>query len=265
MLFGRQVVVQIGERGKEGSSWGGLRVTFRIKHTSSGTPNEATLEVYNWGDEAVEQLRADGTVVRLLAGYEAPRLLFVGTPTPDGVTQTDDGGDVVTKVQATDGGRELTGGQLNLSFGTPTTVDQLLSAAADELGLPEGQIDIPNNPRLEQGATLSGPVRDVLDRISEMAGAQWSIQDGKLRLLEDEDTGREVAEYSSEAGTLIGSPEKLDEGLKVRTLLDPDQRPGHRFKLDHDKHGGLWRARQVVFDGDSWGGNFYSDIKATPA
>lgn len=264
--FGRQTVIQVGKPGNPGKSWTDLRVDFRVKHQSGRNPNSAKIEVYNWGDDTISLLERGDAVVRLLAGYSVPSILFAGEPRRNGVTVKDDGPDTVTKIEADDGGRAFKNSRLSVSYGNPTNVQKLVETAASQLGLPRGQIQVPENPELSQGVSLEGPTRNVLDRIAEMAGAEWSIQDRRLRLIEKGgDTGREVAKLSADGGTLIGRPQKKDNGAVIKTFLKPEMRPKDRFVVEDDRYGGTWRAEKLTHEGSKWTDKFHTNIKAVKA
>jgi len=267
--FGRQAVLQVGQPGSKGREWRDLRIAFDVQHTRGRSPNSATIRVYNLSEASIAAFRRDGALVRLLAGYEpeAPQLIFQGTVVDGGLEEKKKTVDRILKVEAQDGGRAIKSTRLNYAATTASNYRQVVERLAGKLdGIDVGRIDVPNDVELPRGAHISGPARDVLDRIAEGAGADWSIQDGKLRLIaKGDDTGQRGALFSSTKGNLVGEPTKTDSGVEVTGLLVPSLRPGDRFKLESAARTGIYRARGVQFQGDNWTGKkFYVKTTGVP-
>lgn len=253
-LFGRQVVVQFGQPGEKGRSYTGLRVRFRVDMNRGGSPNKALIDVWNLGDEAVALLQEPGVVVRLLAGYDVPRLLFAGDPIKNGVRSQRQGPDRILHVEAADGLRAYQTARVNVSFATETTLEQVLDEVATQLGLPLGSIRYESDLRFPHGITLVGAAREVLDRLAVATETEWSIRDGTLQIVgRDSDTGETAIRVSSAKGfrNLIGAPTRTDKGVEVTTLLDPSIRPGRVVQLESEQFNGLYVVRDVRFEGDS--------------
>lgn len=262
-LFGRQVILQIGTAGNPGKSFRELRVSFRVDMTRAGTPNEAKIAIYNVNEDSISLAQQPGAIIRLLAGYDVPRLIFRGSPVANGVKLTKQGPDRVMSIEAQDGGRELAGARLNVSFSTPTTLRQVFDEVARQLGLPTGTIRLKEDAiSYPNGITLTGPVRDVLDRLALSTGSHAFVRDGVLYFLEADGSTPEVAiEFSTERGNLIGSPTPKDKGVEVTALLEPSIRPGRPFVLRSRRYDGVYIARDVTFVGDSgWDQAFYTIV-----
>ena len=251
-LFKRQVFLQIGPAGEVGKSFAGFRIGFTVKMSASSTPNTATLEAYNLNDATLALAQRSDCVVRLLAGYDVPRLLFQGNPVKDGVRKERKGVDNVLTIEASDGGKAYKEARVSVGFATATTLRQVFDAVAVQTGLPSGTIRIPENVSFPHGITLAGNARDVLDRLALASGSQWFVRDGALQFVGvGEDTGEQAIVFSSAAGNLIGSPTKKDGGVSVKALLAPTLRPGKVFKVESRDLSGFYTATDVEFTGDS--------------
>lgn len=262
-LFGRKVILEIGEPGGEARRWDHLRISGRVEKTPGRGPNTCVLEVYNPSAVTVALAQARGVVVRVLAGYDVPRLLFVGTVNRGGAAFERQGPDGVLTIEATDGGRRFQEAHVNESFGREMSLEQVFGVLADRLGVPLGAVRLSDDVRF-QGVTLVGPVRNALDELCDSLGVQWSVQDGALQVLADgDDTGEAVVVVSSKNGNLIGTPTPQDNGLEVTALLDGRLRPGRRFVLESERYNGVYRARDVmhVFD-TGWDSAFHTVITA---
>lgn len=267
MLWGRHVTLQIGQPGETGRSFSGLRISFRVKQTIDATPNSASIQAFNVSDQSVAELQRPGAVVRLIAGYDVPRLLFVGDPIPYGVRFERRGADRVLSIEAQDGSRRYRGAFVNVSIRRPTTLGEAFDAVAEQIGLPQGSIRGVDRAReLPDGVTFTGNARDVMDRIARMSDADWTITDGAIDVIpRGGDTGERAVVFSVEQGNLIGSPKRTEQGVEVVGLLEPTMRPGRPFVVRSRELSGAFVAREVTHTGDSgYSPEFYTSIVGVP-
>lgn len=266
-LFGRQVVLQLGTEGNPGRSFRDLRVSFRVDMSRTLTANTCALVAYNLSPESVALAQQPGAIVRLLAGYDVPRLIFRGNPIRNGVTQTKQGPDRLLQIEAQDGGRQLAAARVNVVFKTQTTLAQVLDEVGRQLGLPTGTIRIDGTAiTYPNGVTLVGPARDVLDRLALSTSSDFLVRDGALHVIpSDGDTGEQAIRFSVAQGNLIGSPKATDDGIEIVGLLEPSMRPGRPFVVESDGFDGVYVARDVVFLGDSgWDQAYYVQVRGRP-
>lgn len=263
-LFGRKVIVEIGEAGGVARRFTNLRIAGRVDKSPQSGPNTAVLEIYNPSPDSIALAQTSRAVVRVLAGHDVPRLLFVGTVIRNGARIEQAGPDRILTVEAMDGGRNYQEAHVNESFSSTATMEQVLGALAERLGVQLGAVSVGDNVQFPRGLTLTGPARTVLDELAASIGAQWSIQDGALQVLSDaEDTGEAVVLVSSSTGNLIGTPKVGSEGLEITALLDGRLRPGRRLVLESKNFNGVYRAREVqhVFDA-GWDSSFHTTVVA---
>jgi len=268
--FGRNTVLEaLRPGGGDSRAWtDDFRIKLSVTHSREPSQNSAKVSVWNLTDASVDYLRNDDNTFRLLAGYSTPRQLFVGQAKRGGIRARSKGPERVVELELADGNQALKRTYLNKTFATGTKISRVVKYVARQTGLPESQIQIPDDVRLDQGVTLGGTSDRVLARLSEAAGADFWVQDGQIKFLKKrDDTGIEAAEFSVENGSLIGSPEPGERGsVKFKGLLRPKLRPGDLLQVVHNRYGGVWRARDVKFVGDSgYGSPFYVTVTARPA
>lgn len=265
-LFGRQVILQLGTEGGTGKSFEGFRVTFDVKMSKSSTPNSAVIEAYNLNPASIALAQDPAAVVRLFVGYDVPRQIFQGNPITNGVRLDRRGPDRVLRLELQDGGRAWQDARVSISYSTSTTLRQVYDAISAQLALPAGTVRIAEDFTFPQGITLSGPVREVLDRLATSTSAEWFIRDGAIQWIgSGEDTGEQAVVFSAAAGNLVGSPVPKDNGVEVTALLAPSLRPGKVFSLESEDYNGLYVAGDVGFKGDSgWDRPFYVTTSGTP-
>lgn len=258
-LFGRQVLLTLSNEDGQGKAFPGFRVVFDVKMSTSSTPNTAVIEAYNLNPASVALAQEPSSVIELSVGYDVPRLIFRGNPTKDGVRSERRGVDRVLHIEAQDGGRAFKEARVNVSFSTSTTLQQVTDEIARQMGLPTGTLRIPGGVTFPHGITLTGPARDVLDRLASSYASEWYIRDGALQFLgAGEDTGEQAILFSADSGNLIGSPTKKDDGVEVTGLLTPSLRPGKPFRVQSRDINGDFTATDVSFRGDSgWDRPFY--------
>lgn len=267
MILKRQIIVELGVPGELARRFTDLRISGKVERSSASGPNVASVTLINPGRDTIALAQQQGAVVRVLAGYDVPRLLFVGDVNKGGATVEQQGPDRVLTLEAQDGGRALREARVERSFSGEVSAEQVLGVVADAMGLPLGAVNLPDTLRWPRGLSLSGAARDVLNEVTESLGVRWSVQDGALQVLADsEDTGELAVRVAAETGNLIGSPKPLDNGLEVTALLDGRIRPGRRFVVASREFNGVYRAREVTHSFDSgWDNSFYTIVTGIEA
>lgn len=265
MLFGRQVILQIGDETGAGTEYPGFRVRFRVDMSSGAEPNKAVIEMYGAGDEVAALAQKEDSIVRLLAGYTVPSQIFRGNPISGGTVLAKQGPEWVLHIEAQDGQRQWKAGRISVAYSTDTTSDQVFDALADALGVARGSIRFPSDYRLSQGAVLVGNARDMMDDLCRSLGATWSIIDGALTVYPvDGDTGETAIVFSEANGNLITAKKTL-EGCEIVGLLEPAMRPGRLAQVEGAQVSGLFVADAVSFEGDSgYDTPFYVSVKGKP-
>lgn len=264
-LFGRQVLLEFGLAGERGRRFRDLAVTFQVEMTDTSVPHTATIEARNLGPDSIALLQRSGVVLRLLVGYDAPRLIFQGEPVKGGVEERLEGTDRVLKVMAQDGGRAWRETRLSVSYTTGTTLGQAFDEVASQLGLPRGTVQAQRDISFPRGLVLQGPARTVLDALAEASDARWYINDGVLHVVPR--TG-EITEsavvFSARAGNLIGSPTRKDNSVEVKGLIAPSLRPGKPFRVESALISGDYVATEVAFVGGNYEDDFYVRVRGRP-
>lgn len=263
MLWGRRVILQFGTAGDPGRSIEGLRVSFRVVMTDGSEPNKASVQAYNLSRASAALLERDDCVVRLLAGYDAPRQIFQGQIAKGGLQIERNGVDRIARIEAQDGGRSLAWAHIALSIAGPTTTEAVWTAIVAELGLAVGSVEWGAPVRYTAGWAHVGSAKRAIDALAASAGSRWYIRDGVLTVVPLTGATAETALGLSVAnGNLIGAPVPTDVGVKVTSLLDASARPGRRFVVQgSERADGRYIATDVEHIGDSgWSREFYTTL-----
>lgn len=286
-LFDREIVLDIGTRriasrdATTGERKPILRVQFKIERTLQPEPNTADVSIFNLAKESRASIQEKGIPTEIEAGYFG-NISLISKGDLDYGSTVRTGTDWVTTFQATDGGRQYRRARVNLSFDAGTLIGDVLKTAADQLGLGLGNVaaeiakGIPRGTSLQyvKGLVLSGQASKEFSKIVKRAGFEWSIQDGQIQFTRPGQVlDPNEAIVLNQATGLIGSPEQGEKGLiKARSLLQPGLQPGKRVLIQagpRDASGvpeidAFFKVEKTIFSGDTWGGDWYSDIEARP-
>lgn len=265
-LFGREFIIDVGLPGKVGKRFKGLDMKAAITMKAGQDPNEGRVTITNPAPATIDILRQPGVLVRVLAGYDEPLLVFQGDPVEGGVEIKREKTDRIAVIEAQDGGRGYRLGRVNISFSKAIPITQAFEEAVNSMGLAVGQVALDPRQRIPAGFTMYGPARKELDRFAQMAGGDWTIRDGLVSIIRAGQTsGERAIVFSATNGNLIGSPKLADEGeVEVKALLEPSMRPYKPFRVVSDQITGFFRAEEVKFDITSRRNENYVIIKGSP-
>ena len=260
-----------------------FHITFTVEQTSESNANTATISVYNINADSRQFVSQDKLIIALFAGYgPTPELLFQGTSDDDKTVVAREGADILTSFQVGDGRTEMKNAIVNKSFASGVGLRQIINTAVEALGLgTDPKISDLTDESFENGITMSGSAKEILDKYVKKQGLEWSIQNGVLEIkrptssVTDETVvlenlfltggnvqGREFTQFLSGTG-LIGIPEKREKcGIQFTALLNPKIRPGRIVQIKTNRPGfefdGSFVIRKAQHSGDNYRGPWYT-------
>lgn len=251
-----------------------LDVAFSIERSLKPEPNTAEIQVWNLNANHRSQLEetkgeaGQRVPVSVEAGYEGGfATLFVGTMRT--VFTAREGPDLVTTFQTGDGEKEYQRSRINLSIAPATPNASIMQQITKALGIGEGNIAtatpfLLSAPLLlPQGGVLSGSASQIMTRVAQSLGFEWSIQEGALQLLQARSPVAAAAVLLTPATGLVGSPSMDNEGiLTAQALLIPDLFPGRLLVLESERLSGSYRIEKCVYSGNTAGPDWYVDLEA---
>ncbi len=274
LLFGRTYRLQIDDLEIDPRIEAdlGLRVTFRVERSTDKEHNKAEVEVYNLGQKTRDRLTNHNVTMKFEAGYQNQLgLVFTGNIIPSGVSHIKQGPDWVSKFQAGDGENGLRTSRVNESFGPNTRLTHVIEKLAGKfqgVSVDKAKARIKKGDfsgafkEFAGGFNAAGELRTEFDRTMKTAGLTWSIQNGELQLLEEDETTQELAFEVGPGSGLIGSPERGDVNsktgkgaIKFRSLLNAAIAPGRRVVLKSRSINATLKIFHTVYVGDSAGGD----------
>lgn len=213
-----------------------LRFRFAVRRGDNQTPNTADIRIYNVAENTAQAIEKEFTRVVLQCGYEGNfGIIFDGQ-----IKQVRRGRESTTDtfvdITAADGDSAYNFAITAVTLAAGSTPEDHLSELLKDMavyGIGKGYVpDLPGNP-LPRGKVMFGMTRDELRKVAENASTNWSIQDGKFTMVPL--TGYipgEAPVITAQTG-LIGLPEQTQNGIKLKTLLNPNLKIGQAIKLDN--------------------------------
>lgn len=250
-----------------------LRIHFKVRRSLHKTPNQSDIYISNLADASRADLETKPLSVQLEAGYDGvARLLFIGD-LRFGMSEQK-GPTWETLLQVGDGSREYSHARVNRSYRPGTTVRTILRDAAASMGLTLPK-NLESDPALDRqfitGTISHGPVRDELSRLLAPFGYHWSVQNGILRVLRDEEVSSLTALPIDQDHGMIGTPQYgspprsgKPPHVKVKCLLYPELTPGDVVQLTSKSKKGLYRLERVDHEGDSHGSSWFTECELQP-
>jgi len=219
--------------GQSGLDLSQMHFKFKITNSDEQSPNTATIRVYNLSKSTVKQIRGEFTSVVLNAGYENGNfgVIFSGT-----IKQfrrgRENATDTYLDILAADSDVEYNFTVMNATIKGANS-SAIINAVASKMGLPVSNNLSPTGGILPRGKVLWGMGRDIMRRTVRSQGSTWSIQNGKIQVIPL--TGylpNEAVVLNSQSG-MIGLPEQTDEGIRIRSLLNPKLVIGGQAQVDN--------------------------------
>jgi len=231
----RQISLKVGDA-DTAIDLSGLRIRFAVRRGDFRTPNSADIRVYNLNDDTVQRIQKEFERVVLQAGYPGSYgTIFDGT-----IKQVRRGResqtDTYIDITAADGDSAYNFAVMNVTLAAGSTaqdhLEQALASMASR-GITLGYAPQMSASKLARGKVFYGMTRDFLDTLGKTQDASWSIQDGKMMLIPNNAYLPGEAVVVSAATGMVGLPEQTQNGITVRTLLNPGIRIGKRLKIDN--------------------------------
>lgn len=262
-IFDRETYIQI-----ENDFFTDLRIAFKVDNNLRKGPNSAKIDVYGVSqDQLTAVLRKNRSAfVRLYAGYKgSPSMLFTGSPEKDGVELEFKGGERVLRLSLRDSQRRFQRARLKLNLSTEVSYEEVFEKVLEAMQLPADLISIPDDAaayRFPRGIAFDDYAENLLDDLAAMAGAEWSVQHGKLLFLpRGQVRSANGPLFSDSLSNILEAPVPTDKGVKVTTLIYKPLKPGALFRIETRAglYNGDYKVRASSFSGDSgWADPYYA-------
>lgn len=235
----RKASLIIGQDAGKAMDLSELRFRFSVTRGDIQTPNEANVRIYNIKEDTITSLQSmEFTRLVLQAGYGGNYgIIFDGQ-----IKQTRRGRenqvDTYLDVTAADGDSmynfSVSAFSLAAGSNSPKNVIEEMLKGMAEYSVSKGYV--PDNLAGDskvRGSVCFGMTRDELRKIAKDTNTSWSIQDGKLNMIPiTAYKPGDIPVITAETG-MIGLPEQAQNGIHLKTLLNPNIKIGQLVKLDN--------------------------------
>lgn len=277
-LFGRKIVFEVGESGGEGrlfSTEQGFDLDFDCSFDCSGEPPGANCTIYNPPREFGAFMRQvqSNSFVGISAGYgNNVARLYAGNVVKDSIKFSKNDADWSILFECVSAGEKYRNTIYSSGEARSQTFEEAFRAAATAAGVEVGVLDLSglSSPLMPRGKVYHGPAFRLMDQLAKIAKAQL-VFDGNSVSLVRYSRGVQrleiVPRFSTEDGTLIGSPEEIEKGLSIKALLTPEILPGQQVLVDYfDRFDNARRAvrliaQKVKHSGSNTSDTFYTEIE----
>jgi len=266
-----------------------LRFRFSVRRGDIQTPNSADIRVYNVSEQTAQAVQKEFTRVVLQAGYEGNYGVIFDGQIKQVRRGRESQTDTFIDITAADGDSAYNFAVSAISLAAGATPNDQVSAVLQDMalrGISRGYVpDLQGNP-LPRGKVIFGMSRDKMREIAKNTQTSWSIQDGKFQMVPLTAYMPGDIPVLTAATGVIGLPEQTQNGIRLKTLLNPNIKIGQAVKLDNAsiqryRFGlGIGQAAQNLFDeqtakinndglyyvmiadqmGDTRGNEFYTDL-----
>ncbi len=259
------------------TSFSDLRIMFEITKSTLSYPNLAMITVFNTNPDTSSSLEEKYSKIKLKAGYGGNNsLIFSGEIRNVLAGKTNVDRSVI--IYAGDGEKDWQNSYYNKTFSESIAMDTIITDIVDSFeGLAKGIIEgLPTIADKLSGQTLSGKTSEILDTLLSEYGLNWSIQDGEINIVDENESLEALESVLVSASTgMIGSPTVTEIGVNVTTLLNPLMLPGKKITIDSKgadaslgnlffiegvstKANGDYKIQEVIFKGDTHDGQWIS-------
>lgn len=213
---------------------------------------------------------------------------------------TREGSDWVTNIELDDGLLAYRDSKFSASFAADTKAINVLTFIANKFNLPVYPIPTDlTNKTYPTGFSFVGRTREAMAKVCDYIGADWSIQDQHIQIIKKGSSLKRTGLLISQDSGLIGSPslesktmsekaaskkgitanskgvikrnkEQSDTsevkqrlevlGYKIKSLMQPTLQCGQVVKLKSEGVDGFFRVESFTHVGDTYGGEWVSDI-----
>lgn len=262
----RAYELEAGQAGGTGFKITDLKIEFSLTKTEDETANDITLSIWNLNDEHIAELEKKDCVVTLKAGYVGNiKQIFVGYVCF--IEGEPDGADWKTTLTIVDGRVETRDTQVSTSYDSGTSSKTIIDDIAKEMGISVTYGDDVTHCEMPSGYSFVGDAATSLDKVCDVAGLSWSIQDGKLEIKKNKGTMNKTGYVLSAETGLISTAKKVrmstenttdnDEyGWEVEYLMNADIKISDYVYLKTKRVTGYFRVSQITMGGSNWDGDW---------
>ena len=258
---------------------GDLRVTFRIEKNWSQIMQFGEIVIYNLNKNTETDIFKNAKTVTLEAGYEEGPfgLIFKGFVRQP-IRGKEDATTYFLKLICIDGDDALNLGFASLTLAENQTAQQIIQSIARSSTVPfDVRVDGPlTQQATTRSKTIFGQAVDAIRSVAINNNAGFFVDNGQAKVtpLNKAPTGN-IPQLNANTG-MVGIPFQVDQGVQVRSLLNPLFTMGEWLRLNNASiilaeleigqlqtlldADGIYRIIEIHYTGDTRGNDWYVDM-----
>jgi hypothetical protein len=218
----------------------GLKITFEITQKDASTPNVARIGIYNLAKSSTSPAFYRGKTVTVSAGYvSGPKYVLFKGQIMQSRNLRVDVTDTVLAILATDGSNPRNYAVVNQTLSKGHTHYDRFQACFDAMKKIDPKLMLGyvaqaalSPTKFPRGAALFGNVKDHLRQICAATHTSWSIQNGKVQVLENKKALPGGAIVLNRDAGLVGLAVQTIQGIEGQCLLNGNIVVGCTVKID---------------------------------
>ena len=263
----RRVKVEIEDANRAVLTVEELRVVFDIRQERQSSPSPSTVKIYNLGQASASHISEPGQLVRVWAGYgeiSDADSLFEGETRR--VLHERAGLDRVTTIVLGGSDSATNGAVVNRSIEGPVDLHDVIREVVNKMGLEIGPLDAIPDEELADGYQYNGSAKTALTRLLEPRGVTPYVVSGAMHFALGGGDATGTQFRLTRFTGLIGTPSATEnDGARAKMALNNGIELGQPVEIRSDALEGYYKVTSIAHRGDSWAGEFVTEIEGTKA
>jgi len=232
----RRVGLIVGNATGQGLDLSELHVRFSIWSATTQSPKHTSIRVYNVADATAKSIQQEFKQVFLQAGYgDNFGLIFSGA-----IKQVRKGRENATDtfidLIAADGDEAYNWSVVNTTLAagwTQSDCHRAVLQAMSQYGIAAGFTPAFAPAQMPRGKVCYGMARDHMRQLAGATGNHWAVHDGQLVMVPVNGFIPGQAVVLTSATGMIGVPIQTVDGIIVKSLLNPNIKPGTKIQINN--------------------------------
>ena len=241
-----------------------LGIAFELRLESQPDSSPSNIKIYNLARDTERRIEK-GQALSLYAGYGMDQnldLLHQGEIVR--VEQERTGLERITMLQLGNPKQtQITGAIYFRGKRGLTPLRDIVAELVATMDLTLGSTNDLPDVRIEN-YSYGGKAAEALTRLLRPRGVEWYVENEEVLFASGQAASSTLPEFLlNEAAGLIGSPSRTENGARAKMLLTNLIRRNQRVRIKSELVTGLFKANVITHKGDTWGGEWITEIEAT--
>ena len=241
-----------------------LKIEIDIKKDTKESPSTGTVSIWNLSESNETKIHDTARSILVSAGYkDFIGVIFNGTVQEVQRERTDLGRVTKISISSNHNAKDSLGGVTNRTFEKFKLADIIKFLVSFDL-TPVGTYILGNTSAIPNEIlpiySFTGPTKIALTSLLQPRAITWYEDDGIIQFSKKgfPQPGSEIIIVTPNTG-LIGSPTATDNGIRIRTFLNPRMQIGGIIRLESRDYMNDFKIISLLYKGTNWDGGFYTE------